>query len=249
MQQSDVIGSANANLLKRFHLLYSDVKANKQMNQIVPYLQDKDNAYRFSFTINLKAIDQDSVRKLLNQNDNEQDMVCKQLKLAFFNTCLNDYNNAIDNYNEIIASKPKFGLAYFGRAAVKTEMVDFVNSLNNLNKTEFQNNNSENKKMVVVQDYSDLIADYSKAIELEPISPEAYYNRAELFARQNNFSAAISDYTEAIKENPNFVEAYYNLGLTLLVQLNDKNGCLILSKAGELGMTKVYPLIQKYCND
>jgi len=252
IQQSNAMGSAAVNLLGRFHLLYTQKKQRNPINLIVPYLQNKSNANQFVLSINMKSLDQDSVRSAFLKKDEEQDVIFKQLKSAFYNTCLNDYNNAIDNYGEIIAIKPKFGLAYFGRAAARTEMFDFINSLNNLNKTEFQTSSNQNlnepKKMIVMQDYTDVIADYSKAIELEPILPEAYYNRAELFTRQNNFSAAIADYNEAIKENPNFVEAYYNRGLTLLIQLNDKNGCLDLSKAGELGMTKVYPLIQKYCD-
>lgn len=249
LEQSEGMGASNANLIGRFHFIYTGKKSSKKLSLILPYLKDSENASTFSISTALKTIDQDSVRKSIKQTDQEADWIFKQLKQAFLNVCLNDYNNAIESYTEIIGSKPKFGLAYFGRAAAKTEMVDFINSLNNLNKADFQSNNNESMKKVVIQDYSDVIADYNKAIELEPIFPEAYYNRAELFARQSNFSAAIADYNEAIKENPNFIEAHYNLGLTLIIKLNDKNGCLNLSKAGELGMSKVYPLIQKYCND
>ncbi len=42
--------------------------------------------------------------------------------------------------------------------------------------------------------------------------------------------------------------AYYNRGLAK-IQLGQKNsGCLDLSKAGELGVDKVYEVIREYCN-
>ena len=55
------------------------------------------------------------------------------------------------------------------------------------------------------------IADYTKAIELDPDYANAYYNRAILKRDLKDYYGAIADYTKAIELNPDYVDAYYFL--------------------------------------
>ena len=62
-----------------------------------------------------------------------------------------------------------------------------------------------------------------------------------------DFKGALEDYNIAIELKPNYSDAYHNRGIVKL-ELGDKNGaCLDWSKAGELGQSKSYEMIKKYC--
>ena len=75
----------------------------------------------------------------------------------------------------------------------------------------------------VIADYNKAIADYTKAIELEPNKSRAYYNRGFLKHEFNDDTGAIADYNIAIRLDPNYADAYYNRGLSRYL-LGDKNG-------------------------
>ena len=56
------------------------------------------------------------------------------------------------------------------------------------------------------------IADYTKAIELDPKSAEAYYTRGNAYADLNQYDKAITDYTKATELEPKAAVAYNNRG-------------------------------------
>ncbi|MEI6092725.1 MAG: tetratricopeptide repeat protein [bacterium] len=86
--------------------------------------------------------------------------------------------------------------------------------------------NSGNKKYEL-GDYAGAISAYTKAIEMEPNSKEAYFNRANAKNRNNPFGGAnfnyqawelkvleaAKDYTKAIELDPSFADAYNNRSL------------------------------------
>jgi tetratricopeptide (TPR) repeat protein len=63
------------------------------------------------------------------------------------------------------------------------------------------------------QKYELALADYNKAIELNPNDAKAYYNRGNLYSDQQKYELALADYNKAIELNPNYAEAYANRGL------------------------------------
>jgi Tfp pilus assembly protein PilF len=56
--------------------------------------------------------------------------------------------------------------------------------------------------------YDDAIAEYDKAIEINPNVAIAYTNRGLAYGRKGEVDRAIADYTKAIALDPNFVLAY-----------------------------------------
>jgi tetratricopeptide (TPR) repeat protein len=74
-----------------------------------------------------------------------------------------------------------------------------------------------------IANYNKAIADYTKAIELEPNKSRAYYNRGLSKYEFNDYTGAIADYNIAIRLDPNYADAYYNRGLSRYI-LGDKNG-------------------------
>ncbi len=70
-------------------------------------------------------------------------------------------------------------------------------------------------KGIVDSDNGDLdraIADYTKAIELDPKLLSAYINRGLAYDGKGNFDQAIADYTKAIELDPTFALAYIDRG-------------------------------------
>ena len=58
----------------------------------------------------------------------------------------------------------------------------------------------------------------------------------------------MQDYNKAIELKPNYAKAYYGRGLDKIGLGQKDNGCLDLSKAGELGSAYAYEAIKSGCN-
>jgi hypothetical protein len=76
-----------------------------------------------------------------------------------------------------------------------------------------------------LQDYRGAIADYNKAIKLNPNDAKAYNNRGVAKGRLQDYRGAIADFTKAIELNPNLVEAYNNRGIAK-GELQDYRGAI-----------------------
>jgi tetratricopeptide (TPR) repeat protein len=61
-------------------------------------------------------------------------------------------------------------------------------------------------------DYAKAIADYSKAIEINPKDAATYYNRGLAWVYKGDYDKAIADFTKAIELNPRYTAAYNNRG-------------------------------------
>jgi tetratricopeptide (TPR) repeat protein len=98
-----------------------------------------------------------------------------------------------------------------------------------------------------LEDYSGAIADYTKAIEIDPNYALAYYNRGVSKYSLDDYSGAIADYTKAIEIDPNYTSAYYSRGFSKYY-LDDRFGaCKDGRKAQELGYD-ASELIKYACN-
>ncbi len=60
--------------------------------------------------------------------------------------------------------------------------------------------------------YDRAIADYDKAIKLNPKLAMAYNNRGTVYGNKGQYDRAIADFDKAIKLNPNYAAAYVNRG-------------------------------------
>ncbi len=171
------------------------------------------------------------------------------------------YNKALEILDESIDSNKFKAPALFLRALIRHEMIQFVMQTGVLKEVvplqlgnDQANNDGNFSKQV---DYSEVIADYSLLIELCPELPAAWYNRALICLFARDFEGSEQDLLKAIELDPQFAEAWYNLGI-LRLYANEKGvkiagdkgeGCLDLSRAGELGLTRAYGIIKKLCKD
>jgi tetratricopeptide (TPR) repeat protein len=131
-----------------------------------------------------------------------------------------DRHGAMKDYNLALEKNPKFGDAFFARGNVKMKL----------------------------QDYYGAIADFTSCISLNENNIEAYFNRGKAKQFLQAYEDAINDCSKIIQLHPKNVDAYYMRGV-LRIEFGDmKNGCLDLSKAGELGDLKAYETIKEKCN-
>jgi predicted Zn finger-like uncharacterized protein len=60
--------------------------------------------------------------------------------------------------------------------------------------------------------YKKAIAEYNKALQIDPGNPEAYFWRARCRLNTGRYDKAIADFNKAVKFDPNYSKAYDNLG-------------------------------------
>ena len=169
--------------------------------------------------------------------------------LAISETLVKQYTNAINTYTSAINASPTNPFVYLNRATTQAEMIDFISSIDNAYQRisiESDPARQLHNRTTRTYDYSEAIADLTKAIKLYSEFAYAYYNRANLHALSGNLPEAYDDYTKAIELNPNFAEAYYNRGLIQIYMKDTRKGCLDISKAGELGIEEAYDVLKTY---
>jgi tetratricopeptide (TPR) repeat protein len=131
-----------------------------------------------------------------------------------------DRHGAMKDYNLAIEKNPKFADAFFARGNVKMSL----------------------------QDYYGAVDDYTAAITINENYVEAYFSRGKAKQFLQAYQDAINDCSKIIQINPKSTAAYSMRGI-LRIEFGDlKNGCLDLSKAGEMGDLKAYDLIKEKCN-
>jgi len=84
-------------------------------------------------------------------------------------------------------------------------------------------------------DYQGAIADYSKAIEINPQDADYYFIRGLAKSRLKNRQGAIADYNKAIAINPQYVLAYSNRGIAKELVGDLKGACADWKEASSLG--------------
>jgi tetratricopeptide (TPR) repeat protein len=165
-----------------------------------------------------------------------------------------DYMEAILNLNKAIELDAKNASAFFLRATLKEKFEDLHGAMKDYNTAIEANPKSAdtffargNVKMRL-QDYYGAIEDFSAAIAVNENFVEAYFSRGKAKQLLMAYEDAINDVTKIIQINPKSVDAYYMRGI-LRIDFGDmKNGCLDLSKAGELGDLRAYEVIKEKCN-
>lgn len=70
------------------------------------------------------------------------------------------------------------------------------------------------KKKYQNKDVAGALADYSRAIQVNPNSEEAFYERGRIYNEQKKYLEAIHDFTKVVTINPKHHRAYYLRGYT-----------------------------------
>jgi tetratricopeptide (TPR) repeat protein len=165
-----------------------------------------------------------------------------------------EYVEALINLNKAIEVDPAYSRAYYIRANIKDAFDDRHGAMKDYNVSLEKNAKfadaffARGNVKMKLQDYYGAIDDYTSAIAINENYIEAYFNRGKAKQFLQAYEDAINDCTKIIQINSKNVDAYYMRGI-LRINFGDlKNGCLDLSKAGELGDLKAYEAIKEKCN-
>jgi tetratricopeptide (TPR) repeat protein len=74
-------------------------------------------------------------------------------------------------------------------------------------------------------DYRGALADFNRAIRLDPHFAVAYYNRGLVHQHLRDYRGAADDYTQALRLHPGDAASYYNRGLSRFY-LKDYRGAI-----------------------
>ena len=64
--------------------------------------------------------------------------------------------------------------------------------------------------------YDQALAAANQAIALNPIDPQAYFQRATLYAQHKSYDLAVADFTRAIQLNPTGAAIYFGRGMAYI---------------------------------
>jgi tetratricopeptide (TPR) repeat protein len=98
-----------------------------------------------------------------------------------------------------------------------------------------------------LKQFNNALLTYNKLIQLDPLNASGYYNkRAGIKFDLDDFEGALNDYTVSIKSNPTS-DAYMNRATIFLMLRMNNEACLDFEKAGELGDSRAYEIMQVHC--
>ena len=225
--------------------------------------------YKLILTNDEAALTEDQIATHFNSINNYSSVIEKDPgnAIAYFGRGLDymlvqDFVEAIKDFNRAIELNSSFTLAYFCRAVVRNKQMTYnqyekeeqkvsvvpmetpaLSKGSNIAKAREAQEAIENKQQS--QEHEMIMRDYDMVIKQNPSFVYAYFNRGNMRCNLRDFRAAIADYDEAIRRDPEFAEAYFNRGLSYLSLGNINQGIRDLSKAGELGIYNAYSIIKR----
>ena len=143
---------------------------------------------------------------------------------------------------------------FFNRAQDKFEVANYKDSIVDYNKAlelspteiclvySMRGNAKRN-----LGDLDGAISDQNKALSLDPLYVDGYFNRSSAKFKMGNFSGAIEDYTKVIKINPNDADALFNRAKVKKEIGDIKGACEDWSKAAKLGDEEAEKFLKTYC--
>ena len=156
-----------------------------------------------------------------------------------------EYPKAIDDFTAVIGKDPRNLLALFNRANTRVLMYDYIESVEDKTPRIIGEKEKEERKT----DYSLVLQDYNKCLEIDPEFVFARFNIANVYAKNGEIDKAIATYNQVLQQDKDIAEAYFNRGLLYIYTGQKALANADLSKAGELGIISAYNIIKRYCKE
>lgn len=174
--------------------------------------------------------------------------------LKNYSNVISDATMAINNYdgNEIAS-------LYFLRALSKTQVKDYYGAnsdydylIDNYNNLDFKENslgtlmNNKAFNLILLKDFKSAKPLVDKALSLEKNTDYIWDTKGELEYYLGNYKESIIAMTNSLNLTKR-ANSYFYRGLSNIKIGKKADGCSDLSKAGELGESKAYEEINKFC--
>ena len=174
---------------------------------------------------------------------------------GIFKLLTSDYTGSIEDLDQAIKLDERNLLAYFVRANAKAKMIEAIENISSQPEIVSSPNGittnypKTDKELGEINEaLNDVFTDYSVVLYMNPNFYFAYYNRGNIYCKNEKYFAALDEYDKAISFDSEFAEAYYNRGLVRILLNDIEGGAKDLSRAGELGIEESYNVIKRYCN-
>ena len=151
------------------------------------------------------------------------------------------FDEAIAEFNKVIAADPKSASAYYNLGFAYDKKGDLAKAILNFTKAiEADPTLTDayyNRGFVYYRkgDFDKAIFDYSKVIESSPDAADAYYGLGLAYSKKGDLDKAISEYTQAIKARPNFALAYDARAVAYVTKKNYLGALSDANRAQSLG--------------
>lgn len=225
--------------------------ANHENENCIPVLMKKFHKEYTHFCLTNKengagGTPKENASLILNETNQSGDAL---LQKAVSETNMQLFSAATNDYTKLITDDTASAINYFARGINICRKTEILGQLNNDQQYSYVNKTYKVATNPANAGYEKAIADFNKAIQLEPDFIYALYDRAYAKYKIQDFEGAIQDYNQALQIDPGFADAYYNRGLLLFLQNDKIDACEDFSKAGELGLTQAYIIIKAYCTE
>lgn len=130
----------------------------------------------------------------------------------------NEFNRAIDDYDQAIRLDPTYAWSWINRAEAWNRKGEAARAFADLAEAARLDPNNSRVYSIrastwwLVGELDKAIADYGEAIRLEPAFSVSYNNRALVWRDKGDYDKALADYDEAIRRNPGDLKAWGNRG-------------------------------------
>jgi len=135
---------------------------------------------------------------------------------------LSNATRELEELRKIQQSQPTQG------TSTKETYLDKINSL------DAANHFFVASSLAQFENFEEALAEYSRAIALQPNNVDAYHNRGVIRANNKDFAGAIVDFTSAIKISPSYDLAYFNRGNAKDDLMDYRNAVLDFDQAVKL---------------
>jgi len=148
-------------------------------------------------------------------------------ELGHYQEAINDYNEVIKLYPEKLYPKiklyPELASAYAGRGFAYGQLDEYPKALNDFTKA-LELDPKYTKAYAFrgavygeLGEYKKAINDYNEAIELDPKFATVYYTRGAAYLNLGKYQKAIDDFTKSIDQNPEDANAYLSRGVAYVL--------------------------------
>lgn len=189
-----------------------------------------------------------------------------KFRLGQFEQAMNELNEAAKD-----SSYKNYKYIFFYRAFCFAQQENYIKAIQDLTRfLNMDNAHTYNTAEAIyfrgyyktqLQDYRGAIKDYDAAVEMYLPSVtgknpnpqhiqkliEVYIVRGLAKSQLKKYDEAIADYNLVLKLNPKYATAYRLKALDEIKKGDIEQGCLDLSRAGELGSNEAYSDIKQYC--
>lgn len=156
---------------------------------------------------------------------------------------MNQTKEAQKMIEKAIESYPEYGEFYYSRGILQNSRDRFSKAIEDFDMALEKGLNTDLFGIYVNRGFSFLglgefdnaIADFSKAIDIDPENASGYHSRARAYYHLDNFEEAINDLKKSVELNQSNPVMYYDLGMAYLRIDDISNACENFQRSCQLG--------------